>query len=303
MELELRHLRAFVAVAQERHFGRAAKRLHVAQPPLSRQIRRLEQELGTELFDRSLRPIRLTAAGVAFLEDAERTLHQAQRAVDRVRRAGRGELGQLSIGAMPWAYNGVVPAVVRAFRSRSPDVSLELSTLAPAEQAEALQKGRLDVGFAALPRWLADAHVLKFEAIVEEPMVAIVPDQHRFSKQSQVALHELSGEPRVCISRAVAPELADAQATLFRERGLTPTVLHEASDVQGLLGLVAAGVGVALHIESVANLRRRGVTFVALEPELPTMTLSLIWRRDDDRELVRAFVETARQVARSLPTD
>ncbi len=301
MELELRHMRAFVAVAEERHFGRAAERLHVAQPPLSRQIRRLEDQLGTELFDRSSRPIRLTAAGAAFLEEAQLTLDQARRAVERGRRAGRGELGRLSIGALPSAYNGILPSVVRAFGGRFPDVSLELSTLAPADQADALRKARLDLGFAGFPRRLAEGQGLRAEVLVEEPMVAIVPEHHPLAERAEVSLEEVANEPRVSMSRAVAPTLFDEQAALFRGRDLTPTVVHEASDVQGLLGLVAAGVGVALHLDSFRNLGRRGVTFVPLEGETPKVTLCLLWRRDDDRELVRAFVDTARRVAGSLP--
>lgn len=297
MELELRHLRAFVAVAEERHFGRAAERLHVAQPPLSRQIGRLEELLGTELFDRRSRPIRLTAAGAAFFEEAQLTLDQARRAVERARRAGRGEVGRLSIGALPSAYNGIVPSVVRTFRDSFPDVSLELFTLTPSDQADALQMGRLDIGFAGFARRLAEGQGLEVEPLLDEPMVAIVPAHHPLAGQKEVSLEELAGEPRIAMSRTVAPMLADEQAAMFREHDLAPTVVHEASDIQGLLGLVAAGVGVALHLDSFKNLGRRGVTFVPLQDSAATVTLCLLWRKDDDRELVRAFVDATRRVS------
>lgn len=303
MELELRHLRAFVVVAEERHFGKAAERLHVSQPPLSRQIRRLEQELGTTLLDRSTRPIRLTTAGAAFYEEAALTLDQARRAVERGRRAGSGELGQLSIGALPWAYNGIVPPVLRAFGARLPDVRLELDTVSPAEQVEDIQRGRLDVGFSGFAQRLALAHALEAEPLVQETMVALVPQHHPIATRAQVSLEELAAEPRLSMSRLAAPALADEQAALFRQRGLSPRVAHEATDIQGLLGLVAAGVGVALHLESSRNLHRSGVAFVPLEDDVPPVTLHLLWRSEDDRKVVRAFVETAREVAESFRTD
>lgn len=299
MEIGLRHLRAVVAVAEERHFGRAAERLHIAQPPLSRQVRDLEEELGAELFDRSRRPVRLTAAGEAFLGEAKRGLDQVARAVDRGRRAGRGELGRLSIAALPWAHNGILPPVVSAFRARAPDVYLELSTQAPGDQAEALRNGRLDIGFAGFAHWLAAVRGLEVEPLLEEPFVAMVADDHPLARRTEVSLEQLASEPFVSISRAGAPELSDVQAGAFSERGLSPTLAQEAPDPEALLGLIAAGVGVGLHMASFANLRRRGVTFLPLADAAPTATLFLLWRRGEAQKAVRIFVDTAREVARA----
>lgn len=301
MEIELRHMRSFLTVAQEMHFGRAAERLHIAQPVLSRQVRGLEQELGTALFDRSSRPIRLTNAGTAFLEEAQLAVHQAGRAVETGRRAARGEVGHLSVEATFWAYNAIVPSAVRAYRSRSPDVSIALSTaIGPTALIDGLQKERLDVCFAAFAQWLVGRRALEVEPLLEEQMVAIVAEGHRFAQLPEVTLDELAEEPLVALSHAVVPGLIDRQMAVFHERGLSPTQVQEVPDPMALFCLVGAGVGVGIHMASFSNLRHPGVSFVPIAGDAPTAKLLLLWRRGDDRDIVRGFIDTARQVARSL---
>jgi len=297
MELELRHLRYFVAVAEERHFGRAAERLHIAQPPLSRQIARLEQELGAELFDRATRPIRLTAAGAAFLDEAQFILAQTRRALERGRRTARGERGHLSVAGLPWAYGGILPSVVRAFRARVPDASLELSTHAPFDQIDAVGRKWLDVG---LTRPVIETRSVCVEPLLEEKMMAIVPEEHPLAERPQISFADLASESFVSIAEDAAPGFVYEQTTEFARRGIAPQVVHEAPGPQAQLALVAAGVGVGLHLTASSDLRHPGVALVPIEGDAPIQTLALVWRRNDDRELVRIFLDTARELARGL---
>lgn len=267
---------------------------------LSQQIRRLEEELGVELFDRTSRPIRLTPAGAAFLEEAQITVRHAARAVQKSRRAARGELEHLSIGATFWALSAIVPSVLRAFRGDMPRVALALSTFGPTHLVDALKKEHLDVGFVAFAEWSGGGRTLRAEPLVEEPMVAILPEDHPFAERTEVSLDELAGEPFVTVSHAVVPGLVDQQMAAFHARGLSPRDVQETPDPWALLSLIAAGVGVGLHMASFSKVRHPGVTFVPLEGDAPTATLLLLWRRDDDREVVLTFLEAARAVAGSL---
>lgn len=299
MDLELRHLRAFVVVAEERHFGRAAQRLHVTQPSLSQQIRRIEQELGTELLDRKSLPIRVTAAGAAFLEEARYSLLHARWAVERGRQAALGRVGQLSLGATYWAHCAIVPAAIKAFRDRAPNVSLHLSTAPPTEHLEAVRKEQLDVAFAAFPQWLIGGPALHVEPVLDEPMVVIVADHHPLARRSEISLHELGNERLVALSHPMVPGLVDKQMETLQEHGFAPAEIQEVPDPPALLSFVAAGVGVGIHMASLSNLRPRGVAFVPIAGDAPTAKLLLISRRDDDRPLVKLFLQTIREAARS----
>lgn len=297
MEIELQHLRSFIVLAEERHFGRAAALLHVTQPTLSRQIRRLEDAVGALLLDRAGRPLRLTATGTAFLSDARLILDQTQRAVERGRRTAGGALGHLSIAALPWTYDAILPPIVRGFHAGTPDAILETSVRAPYDQVEALEKKWLDVGFV---RPVVVPQALQIEQLLEEALVAVLPERHRLAGRPHVSLEELAGLPFVSIARSAAPGFDYMQARLFAQRGFTPDVVCEAPDPQAQLALVAAGLGVGLHIAPAVNCCERGVAFTALDGEVPTTPLALVWRRNDERALVQRFVETAREVVRSM---
>lgn len=297
---ETRHLPSFLAVAEEQHFGRAAKRLHIAQATLSRRIRLLENELGTKLFDRTVQPIRLTPAGSAFLTEAQLALHHTRRALEQGRRAARGEFGRLSVGAISWANNSIVPPALRAFRARAPNVRLELYTTAPIYQLEGLQRERIDVGFTAFARGLHTRPGLCAEPLLKEPMVCIVADDHPFADRAEVSVDELASERLVVLSEEVAPGLIDKQISIFDERGLSPRGIQAAPDPWALMTLIASGVGVGLHMASFSNVRHRGLTFVPLEGDAPQAVLLMLSRRDDKRELVRVFLDAARGAARAL---
>lgn len=290
-------MRYFVAVAEERHFGLAAKRLGTSQPPLSRQIRALEEVIGAALFDRGTRPIGLTDAGSAFLEEARFILDQSRRAIERSRRTARGERGHLAVAALPWSYHETLPPIVEAFCARVPDVSLQLSMREAFDQADALDRRWVDVG---LTRPVAGGRSVQVETLLEEAMVAAVPQDHRFAKRARISLEELTQEPFLSIAEENAPGFAFQQAAELTRRSLAPTVIHEAPDPPSQLALIAAGVGVGLHLAASDRRRHRGVAFIPIEGNAPTATVALAWRRDDDRELLRIFLDTARGVARSL---
>lgn len=297
MIIDLRLLRSFVLLADERHFGRAAARLGIAQPPLSQQIRRLEAQLGAELVDRSSRPIALTPAGEAMLAEARLALSHADRAVTAARRAAVGHVGQLHVGAMQAAVQVVVPPVLRSYRARFPDVSVSLLEAGSAEQIARLLEDRLDVGFV---RGMLDEPALEVEPVAEDPLAAALPAGHRLAAGPVVDVPELAGEPLVLTARHGAPTTyADVIATL-RQHDVEPRVVHETETIQATLGLVAAGFGVALLPASFAALGRADITFRALRGPLPHRPLTMAWRPGDDRPIVRALLEVAR--ATRIPT-
>jgi DNA-binding transcriptional LysR family regulator len=272
----------------------------MSQPGLSQQIRRLEQELGAELVDRANRPIGLTVAGAVFVEEARLAVDQAQRAVANGRRAARGELGHISIGATFWAYHAFFPAAARAFHARAPAVRLDISTAPPTAQVEALHKRRLDVSFLAFAQWLMGRPAIEVEPLLQEPMVAVVAEDHALAARAEVSLADLAEQPLVALAHALVPGLIDRQMAAFHERSLYPRQVQEAPDPLTMFSLIAAGVGVGLHMASFSNLRHPGVAFIPVEGNPVTATLLMLWRRDDDRALLRAFLDTMRESARSL---
>lgn len=191
---ELRLLRYFVTVAEERHFGRAAERLHIAQPPLSQQIQKLERQLGAELIDRSRRPIELTDAGRALFDEAQLALTHAERAFAAARRTATGQLGQLRIGALQAAVDGVLPYVMRAHRRQFPDVRLELSELNSVEQVEQLISHRIDV---ALLRGPVDEPSLTIQPLIDDPLAAVVCEDHALADQQRIEPALLAHEPMI----------------------------------------------------------------------------------------------------------
>ncbi len=291
---QLRLFDSFVAVAKERHFGRAAARLQVAQPHLSRDIRRLEAELGVELFDRKSRPIRLTPAGMDFLEEAQVALHQVDRAVAAARRAGSNERGHVSVGALPWAYNAYLPSLLRLFRERLPDVSLRLSSVGPEEQVDALRQERLDVGLATVEPWLAEERALTVEPLLAEPWVAVLPEDHSLAERTELSLHDLAGLPFVSPRGSV-----DREAALFAGRGLSRIVSQVVPIFHAQFSLVAIGAGIGIQFASFSRFACPGLTFVSVR-DAPPVQRALVWRRDDERELVRVFLDAARYAAREV---
>lgn len=286
--MELRHLRYFVAVAEEMHFGRAAERLGVSQPPLSQQVKDLERELGAELIDRSRRKIRLTHAGRLFLEEARLALSQAEKAARTARRAHRGEVGTLSVGFVGSATYEVLPEALRSFRKRYPNVGLELQTMHGAQQAEAFREGRIQVGFLRPP--VDDS--LATRTLLEETLVAALPADHPLAGARKVSLSELAGEDFVLAPRPAGPAVYDRIVGLCQEAGFSPSVAQESAELQTVAGLVAAGMGVALLVGKPEHLlQHRGVAYREVVDPGATWELAVAWRKDERSPVAHAFVE------------
>jgi DNA-binding transcriptional LysR family regulator len=285
--MELRHLRYFVAVAEELHFRRAAERLHMSQPPLSQQIRRLEEDVGATLLVRNQRRVELTAAGQAYLARARDILAAVEDAAREARRVQRGEVGRLDVGFVGSAMYSVVPELLRAFRERFPDVGLHLRELGTTEQLRRLEDGRLDVGFLRPPGPRAG---LSIETVLLEPVVAALPEDHPLAAAPELRIEDLAGEPLVLMTRAGAPGLRDALRALTNGLG-DDAIVQEVTEMQTLVGLVAAHVGVSLVPQSLRALARAGVVYRDLAGDVPTVRLSAAWRTGDDSPVLAAFLE------------
>lgn len=297
--MELRHLRYFVAVAEELHFGRAAQRLHIAQPPLSRQIRDLERELGTALFHRVARGVELTAAGRAFLPAARLTLAQADRAQRSAQRAAAGEIGRLRVGFIdPATYSGILPDVLGFFRMHLPNIGLSLFEMDSAQQEDALRDGLIDVGILQRPPPDADRW-LRVEPVYTEALVAAFPHKHGLARRTRVALNDFAAEPVVLFPRPTDPVLYDGIIASCRHAGFSPRVVQEAAQWHTVAGLVAAGVGVAFVPRSLSGIRRPGVVFRGVRGLSVTMEMFAAWRKGDRSPVRERFVTALRAVASS----
>lgn len=291
---ELRLLRYFVTVAEERHFGRAAERLHIAQPPLSQQIQKLERQLGVDLIDRSRRPIELTDAGNALFKEARLALTHGQRAFAAARRAATGQLGHLHIGALQAAVDGVLPYVMRAHRRDYPDVRLELSELSTADQVAQLVEHRLDVGFLRGP---VDERSLTIQTLIDDPLAAVVWEDHVFAEHQRIAPSLLADQPIITWTRAAAATTYADVVELFRMHGIEPRIVDEAPRIQTILALVASEAGIALLPTSFSNLSRKGVRFIPLHGPLPHRPLALAWRTSNQSPTLRCFLDVAVQAS------
>jgi DNA-binding transcriptional LysR family regulator len=295
---ELRHLRYFVAVAEELNFSRAARRLQMAQPPLSVAIRQLEQELGAELFLRSSREVRLTDAGRALLDGARRTLAEAERAMSAARRAAEGELGSLRL-AFSWSARfETLPALGQAFRAQRPGVTLLTEEMWNSRMPSALRGGSIDVAVVLCPEIAGE---LSYEPIRREAVVALVGTQHPLASEPAIPLRALAEEGFVLFPRELAPRLHDVLIGLFRGAGFEPRVRSESFHAGWELGVLAELPVVAIVPESVSRDLPDGVTAVELSGPVDPLETDLVWRADDSSATVAAFVDVARGVFDTLP--
>jgi DNA-binding transcriptional LysR family regulator len=293
--MELRHLRYFVAVAEELHFGRAAARLGIAQPPLSQQIRQLERELGVELFARARRRVALTEPGRVLLGHARAILQRAAQASEDVRRAARGETGALSVGVVASATYGLMPRVFRTFRARHPDVAVGVAVMSTGAQVAALRAGQLDLGLARTP--FGD-ETLVAETVLEEPVVVALPAGHPLSARRALRLAALAREPFVLFPRDRRPGWYDFVLGLCREAGFQPQVAEDAPELATAMALVAAGIGVTLVPASVKDLRRSGVDYRAIASPRARTRLVALRRPGGPSPLVARFAAVVREVLR-----
>jgi DNA-binding transcriptional LysR family regulator len=296
--MELRHLRYFVAVAEELNFTRAAKRLGIKQPPLSLQIRQLEKEMGTPLFRRLTRGVELTNAGKLMLEEARVILRQVERAKTGVRRRARGETGRINVGSSGGTYfNPLIPAIIREYRMRYPDIILAPEASNTALLVARLRAGQIDIAFIRPP--ISDSEGLAIEPLVDEDTVMILPTGHALSDSASAPLAALAKETFVLCPRALNPGLYDSIISACHHAGFDPVLGQEAPQIVSIVPLVAAGLGVSIVPRSVSRIQGNGVVCLAIEGDAPRAEICLAYRRDDGSPAVQNFVAVARRAMRT----
>ena len=288
----MRHLRHFIAVAEEMHFGRAAERLFMAQPPLSQSIRQLEMEIGCALFERTSRRVALTPAGEVFLVDARQILALTEAAAISARRAAKGEAGWLGIGFSASASYDLLPDVLRAFRDTYPAVELLLYEQNAAEQADALRGRTIHLGIA---RPSIDEPGVVREIIAREPFIAAIPEGHPLAALTEITLSSLATESLILFPRLPKPSYGDTVLALCESAGFTPRAAQEVREMQTAISLVAAGIGIALVPEPVQNLRRAGVAYRPLSEPSARTELTAAYRADDISPVLRNFITVLRR--------
>lgn len=298
--MELRHLRYFIAVAEELHFGRAAERLGISQPPLSQQIQALEEEIGARLFERTNRRVELTDAGRLFLDESRQVLAQVDKAVLLARRAHLGELGELKIGftsSAPFTSN--IPSSIHAFRKAYPDVHLDLQEMSSRQVLKALLEESLQVGVIR-PLALPDA--VHWVELFREPLVAVLRADHPLAAGSEdgLAIAALAEEPFVFFPRSYGTGLYDQVIALTRQAGFSPRIAQEASEAMTIIGLVSAGLGVSILPASFRRTRVDGVVYRTLSDPEATTAVWLVRRQNEGSPLALSFIDLVTREAASL---
>jgi len=280
MNIELRHLRYFVAVAEELHFGRAAARLNISQPPLSQQIQILEQQMGARLFARTNRSVSMTAAGKQFLADARQILMQVEEAAARAARLHHGETGELRIGFTSSApFIQAVSDTLSRFRRQYPDVHLQTRESNTREQIAPLNEGALDLG---LMRKTQLPDMLDWQVILREPLLAMVPRDHRLAQRDAVTLAELVQEPLVFFDPRVGTGLYDDILGLLRPYG-APIITQEVGEAMTIIGLVSAGLGVSILPASFKKVQLNGMRWLPIADEEAVSEMWLVWSRHHEQ--------------------
>lgn len=291
--MELRHLRYFVAVAEELNFTRAAQRLHTAQPSLSQQIRQLEKLVGVQLLDRSRHHVALTNAGRVFLQQARDILGRVEHARRLARQAADGRAGDLSVGTFPSADVRILPALRPLISQSMPDLRLILHSKYAVDPIAGLRAGTLDVAFMRGPLQASDD--LESCELLREQLVVVLPAHHPLARRRRIPVASLDDLPCITLERSLSPPLHDALQTLYREAKIRMHVVSTADNVLGHLKLVQEGLGFALLPDSICELLPPGVTFKPLDRDpQPAVSIVAVWKRGNESRLVREFVELAR---------
>lgn len=284
--MELRQLKYFVAVAEELNFRRAAEKLYIQQPPLSRQIRQLETELGVDLFHRTKRSVSLTTAGEAFLDEARLTLAQAQRAVNTVRQTRT--TSKLTIGFSICAFDRVLPEIIKTFRQQYPEHLVDLIEMSKQKQVQALLNNQIDVGFCYAPITQSELTSL---TIVSEPLVVVLPLEHRLVERKQIELRSLHAESFVMCPKHLKPDAREQILQLCNSLGFTPNVIQEASPPEVLLRLVELGMGISLIAANCETKHKAKVIYRPLVDPVPMLKIAAVWH-DKQQSLAKShFIE------------
>ncbi len=296
--MELRHVRYFIAVAEYLNFSKAAQQLHIAQPPLSRQIRQLEEALGVTLFTRNKRRVALTKAGQVFLGEARKLVLQAGHAMEAARHAQKGESGIVRIGIAS-GLGGAVSRVVFEHRKRLPAIDIECRDVFSTLQNEALRKGEIDIGFLRPP---VDRANLDCEVLFEEEFVVVLPRTHHLAKRRFLRLKEVAGEPLIVFDRSFSSGLYDKILGLYSKQGMTPhlTITHVEPHEEAGAITVASGKAIFMGVGAIVNRSVSGLELVSIrlnEPEAK-IELYMAWRKNEQSTAVLSLLDTARRILR-----
>lgn len=291
--VELRHLRYFRAVAEELSITRAAERLHIAQPPLSQQIRQLEEDLGVLLLERGERPLRLTEAGHHLLKRANEILSAVQTAVNEVRGIDRGVTGRLTIGFAGSAMYNLLPGILNAYRDRYPEVQLVFTELLAAEIGAALEAREIDIGFSR--PGIDPTGKIQQELLINEPLVVAVPERHPFAAEGALCVQRLHRQAVILYPRYPRPSLTDVIMNVLERHAIHLDILQEVNNLQTALGLVAAGAGITFVPASVGMHRRSGIRFLALDPQILFSPMTVAWDRHVQSATLHNFLDIVQQ--------
>ncbi|HXX03761.1 MAG TPA: LysR family transcriptional regulator [Xanthobacteraceae bacterium] len=292
--MELRHLRYFVTVAEELSFTRAAKKLHIKQPPLSAQIRKLENELGTQLFRRLTRGVELTDAGKLLLEQARVILKQVEDAEVGVRRRGRGETGHIIVGSSGAIFHPLIVRALYEAKTRYPNLTIatELEVTNTSMLLAWLRTGRVDLCLLSVP--IDDSEGLAIEPLVDEDCVTALPSGHAFANSPSLPLESLAKEKFVLFSRAFSPALYDSIMAACERAGFKPEMGQEVPQIVNVIPVIAAGFGISIIPRSFSAIHFAGVSYIDIDGEAPRSALALVYRRDERSAAVKNAIKAAR---------
>jgi DNA-binding transcriptional LysR family regulator len=294
--MELRHLRYFIAVANELSFTRAAERLQIAQPPLSQQIQALEAELGVKLFDRK-KPLQLTSAGEAFFKEACSTIVYLEQAVQKTQRIHQGDLGYLTVSFTSSIANGILPNILQSFRQLYPEVKLILREENSAFQLQGLRDRKTDVMFAYQYHEIPDASDLKVMPLTQEALVVVLPKNHPLASQPKISFSDLIDEEFVIPLSQVVLGLSEQIYYFCSQAGFVPKVAQEAVFMVTILGLVSAEIGISILPSSVQNLQRSGIVYRPIQEQTTAAQLAVIWRQNSSSAVLQNFLEVIKTVS------
>ena len=291
--MDLRQIRYFLVLANELNFTRAAGRLHISQPPLTRQIQQLEASMGVVLFERTTRGVVLTQAGAVFLEEARKIVALTDQATNKTRLAHQGQLGRLDIGVFGSAILNVIPTLLIELRKTHPDIVISLQNTTKIQQVEAVREKRLDIGFN---RVFPEVEDLVVETVMMESLYVAMHKDHELVRRRTLAVRDLNNQPLILFPNNVRPTFADNVVSLFRDEGLAPNVVHEVEDVMTCIALVSAGLGMAVVPESAVNLQLPGVRYHPLRSAEAKVDLSCVYRADNASPALMVFLDIVRKV-------
>ncbi len=290
--MELRQIRYFQCVARELSFTKAAKLPHIAQPPLSRQIKMLEEELGVAVFERLGRGIQLTEAGRYFLDQTEKMTSRLEETINATRRIGRSERMWFGIGFVPSTLYGHMPALIRQLREMNDQAEISLVEMTTLQQFDALKSGRIDIGVGRI--LLKDEEIERL-VLTDERLAVALPISHPLARRTAVRLNDILNEPLILYPARPRPSYADHVLNLYRQKGHSPVVAQEVNELQTAIGLVTAGIGVTIVPESVRRLHREDVVYVDLDEAGFTSPIMLSWRKSDQSAFLKDVIALFRQ--------